>query len=99
MFHPATVIQLYCATSCRLTFDALNWPNTQSDRANTTRDVPSATQRITFFLSLGMKSRTSTPTSGKKVINVRGCRKKFMFDPRFYELFQNEISDDKDNAQ
>jgi hypothetical protein len=29
-----------------------------------------------------MKNRTSTPTSGKKVTRVRGCRKKSIVCPR-----------------
>jgi hypothetical protein len=54
----------------------------------------------------------SDPTSGKKVSKVRGCEKKFMFYPRFPwhsvevlgpdehgMLFQNQISDNQDNAQ
>jgi hypothetical protein len=55
----------------------------------------SATQRRAFFRSLGIKSRMSTPTSGKKVSSVSGCRKKFMFYPldaqKSERLSQNQI--------
>src|SRR5687768_3020600 len=99
MFHPATVIQSYWATSCRSGLEALNIDSTQSEMPNVTRLTPSAVQRSASFLSLGIKNKISTPTNGKNVRRVKGCRKKFMLYPRFYELFQDQITDDKDNAQ
>src|SRR5215212_628607 len=103
MFHPATVIQLYCAFNCKSGSDALNIDSTQSERAKTARDVPSVTQRRVLFLSLGINNRINMPSSGKKVSNVSGCKKKFMFDPlcaRMSErLFQNQIPKNKDNTQ
>src|SRR3972149_1007738 len=99
MFHPATVIQAYWATSCRSGLEALNIVNTQIEMPKVTRLTASAVQRKASFLSLGMRNKISTPTNGKKVRRVKGCRKKFMFYPRFYELFQNQITDDQDNTQ
>src|SRR6185436_16908286 len=99
MFHPATVIQSYWATSCRSGLEGSNIDSTQSEMPNVTSDVARATQRSSFFLSLGIKNKINTPTNGKKVRRVRGCRKKFMVYPRFYELFQDQITDNKDNTQ
>src|SRR5215207_3365406 len=82
MFHPATVIQLYLATSCRFGSPALNILSTQSESKNVIRVVIRAVQRKASFCSRGMKNRIKIPTSGKKVRRVKGCRKKFMFDPR-----------------
>ena len=106
MFHPATVIQSYWATSCRSGLEGLNIASTQSEMPNVTRLMISAVQRKASFLSLGMKNKISTPTSGKKVRRVRGCRKKFhvlssmpSVGNGYGSLFQNQITDDKDNAQ
>src|SRR5215212_11603223 len=84
MFQPATVIQSYLATSCRFGSEALNIPSTQSDSPNVIRLVISAVQRKASFLSLGTKNRINIPTSGKNVSRVRGCRKKFIFNPRCF---------------
>src|ERR1043165_5684210 len=81
MFQPATVIQLYWATNCRFGSEALNMPSTHSDSKNVIRLVIRAVQRRASFRSLGMKNRITIPTSGKKVSRVRGCRKKFIFNP------------------
>jgi hypothetical protein len=79
--------------------EALNIVSAQIEIPNVAREVTRATQRKASFLSPGTKTKINTPTSGKKVRKVKGCRKKFMFSPRFYELLQNQIADDKYNAQ
>jgi hypothetical protein len=40
------------------------------------------------LFSLGRKSNNSTPSSGKKVTRVSGCKRNSIICPRFYELFQ-----------
>jgi hypothetical protein len=67
--------------------DALNWVNIQMDRQKVASDAIRAVQRKAFFLSAGMKSRASTPTSGKKVTRMRGFNKKFIFfRPLYFKI-------------
>src|SRR5512135_3819430 len=82
MLKPATVIQGTRATSCRSGLEPLNIANTHSESPNVMVEVMRAVQRRAFFASGLMKSSASTPSSGKKVITVRGW-KKFIGLPQF----------------
>src|SRR5687768_10617039 len=84
MFHPATVIQSYWATSCRFGLEALNIVSTQSERPNVIRLTMSAVQRNASFRSLGMKNKIKMPTNGKKIRRVRGCKRNSMFYPLYF---------------
>src|SRR5215204_4595776 len=81
MFQPATVIQSYLATSCRLESEALNIVSTQSEMPNVTNVTLRAVQRRAFLLSLGMKNKINTPNSGKNASRVSGCKRNSMFFP------------------
>src|SRR5258706_2221444 len=103
MFQPATVIQLYLATICRLGFEASNIVSTQSEMTNVINVVTSVVQRRAFLLSLGINNKTKMPSNGKKVSRVSGCKINSIFHPLYAQksesLFQNQITNDKDHAQ
>src|SRR5512137_1257595 len=82
MLKPATVIHGRRTTSCKSGLEAWNIASTQREITKVMREVISATQRMVFFASELMNRSTSTPSSGKNVRMVRGCRKKFMLSPR-----------------
>ena len=94
MFQPATWIQGRVKPSCRSGLDLSNRVSIQMDRPKVTSDgepAPSSAGRSSC--PDGMKSRTSTPTSGKKVTRIRGLVIKFMFTPRSCQCHMSNVKD------
>ena len=83
MFQPATWIQGRLTDQLQGPVGCLqpNRVSIQMDRPKVARVVASAVQRSRSFLPDGRKSKTSTPTSGKKVTRIRGLVIKSIFTP------------------
>ena len=49
-------------------------------------EVMNAVQRRASFRAAGMKSRATTPSSGKKVTTMRGFSKKSIVHPLYFRI-------------